>query len=80
MQPVANSDFEVETKFESMGSAQYQDEGIVVEQDASTLLRFDVLLDGFVERAVRGVGVGRDRVGEVGADVGECRRSRSGCG
>ncbi len=46
VQPVANSDFEVETKFESMGSAKYQDQGIVVEQDASTLLRFDVLSTG----------------------------------
>ena len=42
MQPVANGDFEVETKFDSMGSAQYQDQGILVEQDASTALRFDV--------------------------------------
>ncbi len=46
VQPVANADFEVETKFESMGSAQYQDEGIVVEQDASTVLRFDVFSTG----------------------------------
>ncbi len=46
VQPVANSDFEVESKFESMGSAQYQDEGILVEQDASTALRFDVFNAG----------------------------------
>ncbi len=42
----ANADFEVESKFESMGSAQYQDEGILVEQDASTALRFDVFNAG----------------------------------
>jgi regulation of enolase protein 1 (concanavalin A-like superfamily) len=42
VQPVANADFEVESKFESMGSAAFQDEGILVEQDASTVLRFDV--------------------------------------
>ncbi len=42
VQPVANADFEVESKFESMGGAAFQDEGILVEQDASTVLRFDV--------------------------------------
>ncbi len=42
VQPVANADFEVESKFDSLGVLQYQDEGIVVEQDASTVLRFDV--------------------------------------
>ncbi len=41
-----NSDFEVESKFESIGAAQFQDEGIVVEQDASTILRFDVFNAG----------------------------------
>jgi regulation of enolase protein 1 (concanavalin A-like superfamily) len=46
VQPVANSDFEVETKFESMGSVAYQDQGIIVEQDASTYLRFDVFSSG----------------------------------
>jgi regulation of enolase protein 1 (concanavalin A-like superfamily) len=37
-----NADFGVESKFESIGAAQFQDEGIVVEQDATTILRFDV--------------------------------------
>ena len=41
-----NADFEVESKFESIGAAQFQDEGIVVEQDASTILRFDVFNAG----------------------------------
>ena len=68
VQPVANGDFEVETKFESMGSAQYQDEGIVVEQDASTMLRFDVFSTGSSDDRVRGVGVGCDGVGEGVAD------------
>ena len=34
VQPVANGDFEVESKFESMGGSAFQDEGILVEQDA----------------------------------------------
>jgi len=42
VQPVANGDFEVESKFESMGGSAFQDEGILVEQDAATVLRFDV--------------------------------------
>ncbi len=46
VQSVWDTDFEVETKFESLGAAQYQDEGILVEQDASTVLRFDVFNAG----------------------------------
>jgi regulation of enolase protein 1 (concanavalin A-like superfamily) len=42
VQTVSNADFEVESKFDSLGTSAFQDEGIVVEQDASTVLRFDV--------------------------------------
>ena len=70
VQPVANADFEVESKFESMGAAQYQDEGILVEQDASTVLRFDVFQRGWrSDHPVRGVGIRGDGIGEGGNDV-----------
>ena len=46
MQAVANTDFEVEAKFESPLSQQYQLQGILVEQDASNFLRFDFTNNG----------------------------------
>ncbi len=46
VQPVSNTDFDVEAKFDSLGSSRFQDQGIVVEQDATNLLRFDVFSDG----------------------------------
>ncbi len=46
VQAVANTDFEVEAKFESPLSQQYQLQGILVEQDASNFLRFDFTNNG----------------------------------
>jgi len=46
VQAVANTDFEIEAKFESPLSQQYQLQGILVEQDASNFLRFDFYSDG----------------------------------
>ncbi|MCU1260336.1 MAG: hypothetical protein JWO80_3221, partial [Bryobacterales bacterium] len=43
MQSIANVDFEVEIKFRSVVSSQYQDQGLIVEQDSQTYLRFDIL-------------------------------------
>ncbi len=41
LQAANDVDFEVEVKFESMMPLQYQEEGIVVKQDAGNYLRFD---------------------------------------
>ncbi len=41
MQSVNNADFEVEVKFESELGLQYQDQGIIVEQDPTNFVRFD---------------------------------------
>jgi regulation of enolase protein 1 (concanavalin A-like superfamily) len=41
MQPANNTDFELEVKFESLVSAQYQMQGLIVEQDPNNYLRFD---------------------------------------
>lgn len=46
MQPVADDDFQVEVKFESMPSARNQNQGLLVEQSAGTFLRFDVYSTG----------------------------------
>ena len=40
-QDISNGDFEVVARFQSVSSATYQSEGIVIKQDANTLLRFD---------------------------------------
>jgi regulation of enolase protein 1 (concanavalin A-like superfamily) len=44
MQSIADADFEVEAKFSSVVdvNTMYQEEGIIVEQDAGTFLRFSV--------------------------------------
>ena len=46
MQPANNTDFEVEVKFESPLSQQYQDQGIIVESDPNTYIRYDFYTDG----------------------------------
>ncbi len=52
MQSVADGDFEVEAKFDSVPSAKYQMQGLVVEQDADEWLRFDTYHDGKTLRAL----------------------------
>jgi hypothetical protein len=46
MQAVANTDFEIVAKFESVLSAAYQIQGILIEQDGGNFLRFDLYHDG----------------------------------
>jgi hypothetical protein len=46
MQPVADADFEVEVKFDSVVGPKYQMQGILVEQEPGTFLRFNVQGDG----------------------------------
>ena len=42
LQSANDSDFEVEVKFESSVNEQYQMQGIVVKQDETTFLRFEL--------------------------------------
>lgn len=42
MQPTANTSFEIIAKFQSQMTINEQDQGILVQQDANTFLRFDV--------------------------------------
>jgi regulation of enolase protein 1 (concanavalin A-like superfamily) len=46
MQPVENGDFEIDVKFESGVTQQYQMQGVIVEQDSHNFLRFDFHSDG----------------------------------
>jgi hypothetical protein len=46
MQAIGNVDFNVIVKFDSIPTAQYTNEGIIVEQDGSNFLRFEVYSDG----------------------------------
>ena len=46
LQPAADEDFAIEAKFESTPVAQYQIQGIVVQQDDDTFLRFSTYHDG----------------------------------
>ncbi len=51
MQPAADEDFEIEVKFESQPTQRYQGQGVLVEQNASNYVRFDVYSDGSSLRA-----------------------------
>ena len=46
MQPANNTDFEVEVKFDSPMNAQFQMEGVLIENNSSDYLRFDFYSDG----------------------------------
>jgi LmbE family N-acetylglucosaminyl deacetylase/regulation of enolase protein 1 (concanavalin A-like superfamily) len=46
LQPTPDTDFEVEAKFDSVVGTTYQQQGIIVEQDASSLLRFEIHYEG----------------------------------
>jgi hypothetical protein len=49
-QAANNTDFEVEVKFDSALSTQFQIHGITVEQDLNNLIRFDFFSDGSVTK------------------------------
>ncbi len=46
MQNLSDTDFEIEVKFQSLVSQQYQMQGIIIEQDDGNFLRFDFYSDG----------------------------------
>jgi len=46
VQPISDTDFEMEAKFDSAPTERYQIQGFVVRQDADTYIRFDVHHDG----------------------------------
>jgi hypothetical protein len=46
MQPISNSAFDIIVKFDSIPKAKYTHEGIIVEQDSNTFLRFEIYGNG----------------------------------
>ena len=46
MQPANDEDFELELKFDSPVTEQYQIQGVIVEQDENNFVRFDFFSDG----------------------------------
>ena len=48
VQPAADEDFEIEVKFDSLPTLQYQGQGIIIEQGPTDLLRFDFYSTGSV--------------------------------
>jgi regulation of enolase protein 1 (concanavalin A-like superfamily) len=54
LQSAANTDFEIEAKFDSKPSLRYQMQGFVVHEDGDTYLRFDVHHDGASARIFAG--------------------------
>ncbi|MBN1420911.1 MAG: hypothetical protein JXP34_19225 [Planctomycetes bacterium] len=51
LQVARDEDFEIEIKYDSPVSAQYQMQGLVVQEDDANLLRFEVYGDGAAEHA-----------------------------
>ncbi|MEO0480980.1 MAG: hypothetical protein AAF196_16035 [Planctomycetota bacterium] len=50
VQSVADADFTIEAKFDSAGSFQFQDQGLLIEQGPMDFIRFDVFSDGQVSQ------------------------------
>ncbi len=46
LQPISNGDFDVAAKFDSIPALAYQGEGIMVQQDDGTFLRFEIVSNG----------------------------------
>ncbi|MEM9096045.1 MAG: DUF1349 domain-containing protein, partial [Pseudomonadota bacterium] len=63
MQDADDVDFQLESRFLSTPSQQYENQGFLVEEDADNWLRFDVLSDGDNLRAFGGITVGGVTVG-----------------
>jgi PGF-pre-PGF domain-containing protein len=51
MQYVSDTDFEIEVKFESQLTSEYQMQGVIVQQDDSNYIRFDFIRDATDTRA-----------------------------
>jgi lysophospholipase L1-like esterase len=45
LQSIPNTDFSLDVRFESILASQYQMQGIIIQQDASNLIRFDIVKD-----------------------------------
>ena len=50
MQYAADTDIEIEAKFDSKGSRMFQGQGLIFQQDADTYIRFDIIFTSTVVR------------------------------
>ena len=50
LQSIPNTDLSIDVRFESALASQYQFQGIIVQQDASNFIRFDIVRDGSTTR------------------------------
>ena len=64
VQSIANADFTVTVKFDSIPTQQYQFEGILVDQDAANYLRFQFGSDGSALYATASVILSHNETGE----------------
>ncbi len=83
LQDAPDLDFEVEAKFLSEPSLAFQYQGILVEQDANTWLRFDVFSDGtsqfiFAATTLNGVSFSQFNLPIATGDASHLRATRSG--
>ncbi|MEK9136516.1 MAG: carbohydrate binding domain-containing protein, partial [Bacteroidota bacterium] len=58
MQTISNADFELEVKFQSPLTAQYEMEGVIVQQDLTNFIRFDFVKDATKTRLFAATFVG----------------------
>jgi regulation of enolase protein 1 (concanavalin A-like superfamily) len=69
MQPVLDTDFEVEVKFNAEPTDGYNDQGLVIEEDASNWLRFDVYHSGSALKIFIGSTVGGGNTTHLNANI-----------
>ncbi|MCA8942746.1 MAG: DUF1349 domain-containing protein [Planctomycetes bacterium] len=69
MQSAANSDFEMTVKWNAEPTADYHDQGIIVEEDGSNWLRFDVYHTGSQLKAFIGARIGGSNTTILNATV-----------
>jgi hypothetical protein len=69
MQAASNTDFEVEVKFQSVMNAEYQQQGIIVEQDNGNYLRFDFVRDATKTRVFAASIVGGSAGGRIAIPI-----------
>ncbi len=69
MQPAANTDFELESKYLSEPSQRFQFQGILVEQDADNWLRFEISHNGKTMRVYAAITINGSSNGILSASV-----------
>lgn len=83
MEPAADTDFMLEVKFDSSVDSRYQEQGVLIEQDALNWVRFDSYSDGsqvhvFAATTTGGVSAVKGNVAVGGATPGYLRIERVG--